>query len=83
MSFVCLYQGPPKECSECGGHDPTGTGFCSHDCAAARADRVERHRVWSEDRRAREDAFADEVARLRAAGHSYEECDVLLAGMPT
>jgi hypothetical protein len=34
-------------------------------------------------RRAREEAFGVEVQRLRGLGHSYEECDVLLAGMPT
>lgn len=37
--IMCAYMGPPKQCSECGGRDETATGFCSHDCRAARADR--------------------------------------------
>jgi hypothetical protein len=83
MTIVCAYFGPRDECSECGGHDATGTGFCSHDCAAARADREARHEADRQVRRAREDPFAAEVARLRGLGYSYEECDALLAGMPT
>lgn len=83
MTFVCAYMGPPKQCSECGGRDETGTGFCSHDCRAARADREARLEANAQVRRAREDLFAAEVERLRSLGYSYEECDVLLAGMPT
>ncbi|HEU5108057.1 MAG TPA: hypothetical protein VFT95_05820 [Micromonosporaceae bacterium] len=80
---VCAYFGPPGECPECGGFNDTGGAFCSHDCAAARSDRDARHDADRQVRRAREDLFAAEVARLRGLGYSYEECDVLLAGLPT
>lgn len=83
MTFICLYQGVPGDCQECGGFDPTGTGFCSHDCREIPALREAKHARELRERRDREDAFAAEVARLRAAGYSYEECDVMLAGMPT
>lgn len=64
VGFACLYFGPREECSECGGFDPTGIGFCSHDCAAARADRDALRDADRAARRAREDLFAAEVARL-------------------
>jgi hypothetical protein len=79
----CLYQGTPGDCSECGGYDATGNGFCGHDCAAARAERVAEQEAQQQARRAREDAFGREVERLRAEGRSYEEMDALLSGMPT
>jgi len=82
MAFLCLYQGVPGDCSECGGYDPTGTGFCSHDCGAARAERVAEHEAAQQRRRDDEAAFAREVDRLHAAGHSYDEIDLLLAEMP-
>ena len=80
---MCLYFGPRDECSECGGFNATGTQFCSHDCAASQADRVARMEADRLARRAREDAFAAACEQLRARGHSDEEIDVLLAGMPT
>lgn len=82
-TIVCAYFGPPKQCSECGGLDETGTGFCSHDCRARRADREARHAAEVQVRRARENLFAAEVERLRGLGYSYEECDVMLEAMPT
>lgn len=82
-AFVCLYQGPPGECKECGGFDPTGTGFCGHDCAANFENRKLAHAVAEQQRRDREDAFAHEVARLRGEGYGDMEIDFLLADMPT
>lgn len=81
--FVCLYMGPRNECSECGFFNDTGTPFCSHDCAAARADRVAAMDRARQERRDREELFAAECDRLRAAGHTDEEIDLLLAGIPT
>lgn len=81
--FVCAYFGPPNQCQECGGLDETGTGFCDLECRESRALRDERRDAAEVARRAAEDAFAAEVARLRAEGRSYEECDRLLAHMPT
>lgn len=81
--IICLYFGPPDECSECGGLNETGTQFCSHDCAATRAAAVARQDAEQVARRVREDAFAEAVAALLTQGHTYEEIDVLLAGMPT
>jgi hypothetical protein len=80
-SIVCAYLGPPGECSECGGHDPTDTGFCCHDCAAAPAERVERQDDERQARRDREDAFGREVDRLRGLGHSDEEIGEMLKEM--
>lgn len=34
--FVCIYTGPPGECCECGGYDPTGSGLCSFECVESR-----------------------------------------------
>jgi hypothetical protein len=82
-TIVCAYTGVSGDCSECGGHDPTGTGFCGHDCAAARADREARHEAERQARRDAEEAFAAEVDRLRGLGHSDEEIDLILAGMPS
>lgn len=79
---VCLYTGPPNQCTECGGHDETGTGFCSPACQDARAERVAEHRDQDARRRAAEDAFAAEVDRLRAAGHSDEHIDEMLKDWP-
>lgn len=81
--IVCAYTGVPGDCQECGGHDPTGTGFCCHDCATARAERVERQDAERQARRDREDAFGREVDRLRGLGHSDVEIDLMLAGMPS
>ncbi len=80
--IVCVYTGPPNQCGECGGHDETGTGFCSPDCQADRAERAAQHRDALERRRAAEDAFAAEVQRLRAAGHTDEQIDEMLKDWP-
>ena len=82
--FVCAYFGAPGECSECGGFNTTtGTQFCSHECAASRAERVARHERERIARRAAEDAFAEACDRLRAEGRrSDAEIDALLASMP-
>jgi hypothetical protein len=82
-AFVCLYQGPPGECKECGGSDPTGTGFCDHDCATDFEDRQAARAAVEQQRRDREDAFAREVARLRGEGYGDLEIDLMLADMPT
>lgn len=81
--FVCAYMGVPGDCQECGGFDPTGTGFCSHDCAAARAERAAQLDAALADRRTREDSFARECERLRGQGYTDREIDALLVGMPT
>lgn len=83
MSYLCAYFGYADECSECGGFNETGTKFCSHDCAAHRADRVAEMDARIQERRDRENAFAREVERLRVLGHNDQEIDHLLAGMPT
>lgn len=80
--FICAYFGPPGECSECGGYDPTGTGICSHDCGHSRAVRVARMEADEQARRDADDAFGREVDRLRALGHSDTEIDALLRAMP-
>lgn len=86
MTIVCAYSGRPDECPECGGFvrrpGERGDQFCSDDCAADYADRTTAQDAAAQARRDADDAFGREVARLRAAGHSYEEIDVLLAGMP-
>lgn len=82
-TFICLYQGVPGECCECGGQSTNGTRYCSHDCAASaqqRADEIDRAIA---QRRTREDLFAAEGAKLRVLGRTDEEIDVLLAGIPT
>lgn len=79
---VCVYFGRRDECHECGGFNQTGDPYCSHDCAADAAARLAQIEETVRARRAREDAFAAECDRLRALGHSDEEIDVLLAGMP-
>jgi hypothetical protein len=81
--IVCLYFGRPDECRECGGFNETGDPYCSHDCADSAAARAAEADEAVRSRRAREEAFAVEGARLRALGHSDEEIDVLLADMPT
>ena len=83
IGVVCLYCGPPGECQECGGFNETGSPYCSHDCAADAAARLAQLEETVRARRAREDAFAAECDRLRALGHTDEEIDALLAGMPT
>jgi hypothetical protein len=82
MAFLCLYRGVPGDCQECGFHDPTGTGFCSHDCRDRQAQRVAAIEAARQRRRDEEEAFGREADRLRAAGHGDEEIDVLLARMP-
>ena len=83
VTYVCLYFGRSDECQECGGFSQTGTQFCSHDCAASQAARVASQDAEVSARRAREDAFADAAAALRAQGHTDEEIDLLLIGMPS
>lgn len=80
--IVCVYMGPPGECSECGGFDETGTGFCSPDCHADRADREARWRSAVQARRDADDAFGRAAELLHAKGHTDEEIDELLKGMP-
>lgn len=82
MTIVCAYLGPPGDCSECGGHDPTGTRLCSHDCAQARADRAAKQDAAAQARRDADDAFGREADRLKALGHTDVEIDDLLKGMP-
>lgn len=82
-NIVCAYFGRPDECPECGGFNDTGTRFCSHECAANYAERGAEMERREAERRAREDAFGEACAELRRKGHSDEEIDVLLAGMPT
>lgn len=81
--FVCLYFGRADECPECGGFNETGTRYCSHDCADDAARRQEALVRAAAARRANEDLFAAEGDRLRAAGYTDREIDVLLAGIPT
>lgn len=81
--FMCAYLGRADECRECGGFNQTGGQYCSHDCATDAAARAAALDEQIQARQAREAAFAAEVERLRAAGHTYEEIDQLLAGMPT
>lgn len=80
--FVCLYFGPPNECTECGGFDPTGTGFCSHECGDSYAAHQARQEAERQAARAADDAYGEQVDRLRAQGHDYAEIDELLKGMP-
>ena len=80
---VCLYQGRPDECPECGGFNETGTRFCSHDCAASWDERVATLEAARVERRRREDAFAAAAQELRDLGHTDEEIDQMLAGMPS
>lgn len=80
---VCLYFGPPGQCPECGGFNDTGHQYCSHDCAFDAAARAAALEEQVRARRAREDAFAKACDRLRLLGHTDEEIDVILAGMPT
>lgn len=82
LHIVCAYTGVPGDCSECGGWDPTHSGFCGDDCRDARLDREERHRAEAQARRDADDAFGREADRLRAAGHTDVEVDELLEGMP-
>jgi hypothetical protein len=87
MTFVCAYLGDPSECPECGGYVPAPgarqDAFCGDDCAAVYADRCAVLEAVQAARGAREDAFGAEVDRLRGLGHSDEEIDRLLAGMPS
>jgi hypothetical protein len=82
IRIVCAYVGVPGDCQECGFHDPTGTGFCSHDCRAERADRVARQDAAVQARRDADDAFGREADKLRALGHTDEEIDEMLKEMP-
>ena len=81
LSIVCAYTGPPDTCAECGGYDPTGTGFCSHDCRADFHTRGDRHEAERLARRAADDAFGVEADKLRAQGHTDQEIDELLKDM--
>lgn len=80
--IVCAYGGVPGDCSECGGHDDTGTGLCSTVCRQARADREAGHAAADAARRAAEDAYGAEVTRLHDLGHTYEQIDQLLKEWP-
>lgn len=82
IHFVCLYTGVPGECQECGFHDPTGTGWCSHDCRQAYEDRGAQIQANVQARRDADDAFGREADRLRGLGHTDEEIDEMLKGMP-
>lgn len=82
-NIVCLYQGRPDECPECGGINETGTRFCSHDCGANYAERCASQEAARVERRRREDAFAAAAQELRELGHTDEEIDQLLTGMPS
>lgn len=81
--FMCLYFGRADECPHCGGFNETGIRYCSHDCADDAAQRLEALVRAAAERRANEDLFAAEGARLRAADYTEKEIDVLLAGIPT
>jgi hypothetical protein len=87
MNVVCAYFGNPADCHECGGFVPSPGArqdrFCGDACAASYSDRAAALDAAQQARRAREDAFGAEVDRLRGLGHSDEEIDVLLAGMPS
>lgn len=80
--FLCAYTGVPGDCAECGGHDPTGTGWCSHDCRQAFEDRGAQAEAQQQARRAADDAFGREADRLRTLGHTDREIDELLKDMP-
>jgi hypothetical protein len=82
IHVVCVYTGVPGECQECGGYDPTGTGFCSHDCRASRALSDARQEAAVQARRDADDAFGREADKLRALGHTDEEIDEMLKEMP-
>jgi hypothetical protein len=80
--FFCAYTGVPGDCSECGGYDPTYTGFCSHECRESRAVADQRHDAAVQARRDADDAFGREADKLRALGHTDSEIDELLKRMP-
>lgn len=80
-TFICAYTGHPGDCAECGGHDITGTGWCSHDCRNAYEQRGAQIRANIQARRDADDAFGREADRLRTLGHTDQEIDELLAGM--
>jgi hypothetical protein len=80
--FVCLYTGPPGECCECGGYDPTGSGLCSFECVESRQAGIDRQDAERDARRAADDKYGTEVDRLRALGHTYEEIEQLLKDWP-
>lgn len=82
MTFVCLYTGPADTCTECGGFDPTGTGFCEHECRESFEAHGERMKAEQQARRDADDAFGRAADELRALGHTDEEIDELLRGMP-
>lgn len=82
IPIVCIYTGIPGDCSECGFYDPTYSGFCSDECRDARLDREERYKAEVQARRDADDAFGREVDQLRALGHTDEQIDELLKGMP-
>lgn len=83
--FACVDTG---SCWECGGwlHAVQRGGidgrFCSDDCADSYAAYQTRVEEADRQRRQAEDDFADEVARLIAAGYTYEEIDTILEDMP-
>jgi hypothetical protein len=82
LNIVCVYTGIPGDCSECGGHDATGTGWCSHDCRQAFEGRGAQIRANIQARRDADDAFGREADRLRSVGHTDEEIDEMLKEMP-
>lgn len=79
---VCAYFGRADECQECGGFNETGTRFCATECEADFADRAAAQEALAQRRRDQDDAFAAEVDRLRALGHTDGEIDELTRGMP-
>lgn len=81
-TFVCAYFGRPDECHSCGGFNETGTRYCSTECEADAADRLAEIEAHAQQRRDQDDAFAAEVDRLRALGHTDAEIDELTRGMP-
>ena len=82
LHVVCVYTGIPGDCQECGGWDATGTGFCSRDCRADRADRMARREAAIRALEDADDACGREAERLRALGHTDLEIDKMLKDMP-
>lgn len=82
LGIVCVYTAIPGECPVCGGHNDTGPPFCMPECEEAFHDRADQHRAARDQERANNEAFAVEVDRLRAAGHTDDEINHMLRGMP-
>lgn len=78
MNFVCAYTGPPNECAVCGGWSDIAGPACSNDCADEWAARGARLAAEEEARRDADEAFGQEVDRLRRLGYNDQEIDKLL-----